>query len=150
MKNETYPYDITKADRYTFISTGKISIAKQVVFTYTGVRNIVNLGFGDLLPDGSIDDKVNSNNGDIVMVLATIVQILIDFTGKFPEAEIFFAGSTQKRTKLYTRILETYYISFSKEFSINGLLMKGEGYVEVAFAPGSGLKFEGFIVKRNH
>lgn len=120
MKNETYPYDITKADRYTFISTGKISIAKQIVFTYTGVRNIVNLGFGDLLPDGSIDDKVNSNNRYIVMVLATIVQILIDF------------------------------ISFSKEFSINGLLTKGEGYVEVAFVPGSGLKFEGFIVKRIH
>lgn len=150
MKNETYPYYNTQASKYTFTSTGKKPIAKQVVFTYTGIRNIVNLGFGDLLPDGSIDDRANSNNGDIVKVLATIVRILIDFTEKFPEREIFFAGSTQERTRLYTRILETYHSDFNKEFNINGLLKKGNGYLEVEFSPGSGHKFLGFIVKRNH
>jgi len=71
--------------------------------------NIVNMGFGDVLPDGSIDDKANSNNGDIVKVLGTIVQIMIDFTNKFPDLEIFFTGSTPERSKLYFRIIRTHY-----------------------------------------
>jgi hypothetical protein len=35
--------------------------------------NLYNLGFGDLLPDGKIDDKVTSNNGDIIKVLSTVI-----------------------------------------------------------------------------
>ena len=119
-----------------------------MVFTHTGVRNIVNMGFGDLLPDGTIDDKANSNNGDLVRVLATIVQILIDFTSKFPDTEVFFSGSTQERTKLYTRILRTYYSTFNKHFIINVLIEDGEGYAELPFEPKADLKFLGFFVKR--
>ena len=150
MKDNTYPYDHAQASRYTFTSIGKIRIAKEVVFTHTGIRNIVNMGFGDLLPDGSIDDKANSNNGDIVRVLATIVQILIDFTSKFPNTEIFFSGSTQERTKLYTRILRTYYASFNKEFTINVLIKERDGYSELPFEPKADLKFLGFLIKRIH
>jgi len=43
------------------------------------------MGFGDLQPDGSIDDKANSNNGDMIKVLATMVQVLGDFVSKFKE-----------------------------------------------------------------
>jgi len=150
MKDNTYPYDHAQASRYTFTSIGKKRIAKEVVFTHTGIRNIVNMGFGDLLPDGSIDDKANSNNGDIVRVLATIVQILIDFTSKFPNTEIFFSGSTQERTKLYTRILRTYYASFNKEFTINVLIKERDGYSELPFEPKADLKFLGFLIKRIH
>ena len=150
MKDSTYPYDHVQASRYTFTSIGKKRIAKEVVFTHTGIRNIVNMGFGDLLPDGSIDDKANSNNGDIVRVLATIVQILIDFTSKFPNTEIFFSGSTQERTKLYTRILRTYYASFNKEFTINVLIKERDGYSELPFEPKADLKFLGFLIKRIH
>jgi len=148
MKDNTYPFDHTQGSRYTFTSIGKKRIAKEVVFTHTGIRNIVNMGFGDLLPDGSIDDKANSNNGDIVRVLATLVQILIDFTSKFPDAEVFFSGSTKERTKLYTRILRTYYTLFSKEFIINILIKDGDGYAELPFEPKADLKFLGFLIRR--
>jgi len=67
MKSDTYPYDQKQASRYTFTSIGKKVILKEVVFTHTGVRNIVNMGFGDVLPDGSIDDKANSNNKDFII-----------------------------------------------------------------------------------
>lgn len=77
------------------------------------------MGFGDVLPDGLIDDKANSNNGDIVKVLGTIVQIMIDFTNKFPDSEIFFAGNTPERSKLYFRIIHTHYHKLSKIFIIN-------------------------------
>ncbi|HTI07638.1 MAG TPA: hypothetical protein VL832_03745 [Puia sp.] len=146
--NPYYPYDRTQASRYTFTSIGKKRINKEVVFTHTGIRDIVNMGFGDILPDGSIDDKANSNNGDIVRVLSTIVHILIDFTSRFPNKEIFFSGSTQERTKLYARILRTYYASFRKQFIINVLIKEGETYTELPFEPKADLKFHGFIIKR--
>jgi len=57
-----------------------------------------------LTPDGSIDDTVKSNNGDILKVLATVVQIARIFISQFPNAEIFFIGSTDERTRLYARI----------------------------------------------
>ena len=69
--NPFYPYDHPYSSQYTFISIGKKRILKAVDFSHTGIRNIVNLGFGDLLDDGTIDYKANSNNGDIVKVLST-------------------------------------------------------------------------------
>lgn len=102
------------------------------------------------MPDGSIDDKANSNNGDIVRVLATTVQILIDFTSKFPDTDIFFTGSTQERTRLYTRILRTYYAAFNKEFIINVLIREDEGFTELPFEPKADIRFHGFLIKRIH
>jgi hypothetical protein len=54
-----------------------------------------------ILSDGTIDDTSNSNNGDIVKVLATVISILKDFTLKNPKAYVFFTGSTDERVKLY-------------------------------------------------
>ena len=83
----------------------------------------MNIGFGDMLPDGRIPDKVNSNNSDIIKVLATVVDILRYFTAQYPQAEIYFHGSTKDRTKLYGRIYSTYYPIFSKEFAIAGVVL---------------------------
>ena len=82
----------------------------------------MNLGFGDLLPDGSIDDRIVSNNGDIKKVLATIVVIVKHFTSLHPQVIVHFSGSTDERTKLYTRILVMYHASFKKEFEIYGII----------------------------
>lgn len=114
----------------------------------TGINNIFNLGFGDLMPDGSIDDKANSNNGDIVRVLATVVEILFDYTSKYPGIEIFFAGSTQERTKLYTRILKTYYASFSRQFTMKVIVVEEGRYTVLPFEPKADLKFAGFLIQR--
>lgn len=74
------PYAFTRfADQYTFISTGKSNIPKVVEFTSLKFKNLFNLCFGDILPDGTIDDRVNSNNGDIARVLSTVIEIVIDF-----------------------------------------------------------------------
>ena len=48
MKDEIYPYERVQGSRYTFISVGRRKVIKQVVFTYTGIRHIVNMGFGDV------------------------------------------------------------------------------------------------------
>jgi hypothetical protein len=96
MKQNSYSYKRLDHERYTFISTGRNKIIKAVDFSPTNVKNLYNLGFGDLLPDGSLDDHVNSNNGDILKVLTTVVQIMKDFTAQFPEIKILFLGSTKE------------------------------------------------------
>lgn len=82
-------------------------------FTPLTIKGIYNLGFGDLQSDGNIDDKPNSNNGDIIKVLATVIYIIKDFEGK--------PGSAKERTKLYQRIIKTYFNDFRKEFHITAL-----------------------------
>ena len=67
MNLSSYPFSLTTAERYTFISKGKRDIQKVVEFiSAKPMSNVFNLAFGDLLPDDSIDDMANSNNGDIV------------------------------------------------------------------------------------
>jgi hypothetical protein len=150
MKNKIYQYSRIEGTRYTFTSVGKRRIVKQVIFTPTGIRNIINMGFGDLMPDGTIDDKVNSNNGDIVRVLATTVEILSDFISIYPNTRIFFAGSTKERTRLYARILKTYYPNFSKQFIISVLVEKGDAYSLLPFEAKADLEYSGFLIERIH
>src|SRR5204863_2541814 len=122
MNHSPYPYNRLPISRYTFISTGKRPIEKVIEFTPTRIENVYNLGFGDLLPNGKIDDTANSNNGDIVKVFATVIDILRDFTQQNPSFKILFLGSTSHRTLLYNRIVKTYYQSFSKIFVVTGYI----------------------------
>jgi hypothetical protein len=94
-----YPFKRLQPRRYVFVSDGKRKIQKIVDFIPINKGDIVSLGFGDLLPDGSIDDKAISNNGDIVKVLVTVVDILKDFTSLYPSSQVFFVGSPDERTK---------------------------------------------------
>ena len=108
---------------------------------------MVNLGFGDLLPNGAVSDFVISNIGDIRVVLSTLVEIIKDYTTRFKNAKIVFTGSTGERTKLYTRILKTYHESFSREFIIKAFL-KTTHYEEVDFDPSDTREYYAFYIKR--
>ena len=143
-----YSYTLEGFLRYTFVSTGRASIIKAIDFSPTGIDNIYNLGFGDLLPDGSFDTNVKSNNDDILKVLSTVVQIVRDFTTQLPGIEIFFIGSTAERTKLYARILKMYYNEFRKEFKIRGLIANGDSYKEVPFDPQTAFEYFAFLIKK--
>jgi hypothetical protein len=148
MNLSSYPFSRLTATRYIFISEGKKSIEKIVEFTYENISNTFNVAFGDLLPDGSIDDMANSNNGDIIKVLSTVSRILQDFTDRFPESTIFFAGSTEERTMLYRRILKTHYSSFKEKFDISALIVSKEDFRQVVFEPAENLEYNAFLIKR--
>ncbi len=148
MKQEPYLYKSIGRQRYIFISTGKKAIVKMVEFTPSKAPDIVNLGFGDLLPDNTLDDKSVSNNGDIVKTFATIIVIVKAFTGRFPYLKIAFTGSTAARTKLYNRILKMYYFEFSKEFLITGLVKFRKTHKEVKFHPKIERKYLFFFIKK--
>ena len=148
MMQVSYPYKRLQSWRYGFVSDGKRKIQKIVDFIPIDKGNIVSLGFGDLLPDGSIDDTANSNNGDIVKVLATVVDILKDFTGLYPHSQVFFVGSTDERTKLYNRILKVYYSEFSKEFAILGALVIQGRIHYTPFESNNNMEYLAFLIKR--
>lgn len=148
MKQGMYPYKQEGFDRFVFSSMGKSNIIKLVEFSTTRTPDLYNLGFGDLLPNGTVDDKVNSNNGDIIKVLATIVQITRDFTLQRPNAKVAFAGSTTGRTNLYARILKMYHEEFCKVFKITALIRVGRSNKEVDFKPGLELTYLAFFIKR--
>jgi hypothetical protein len=148
MYHTAYKYDIPVVNRYVFTSVGRKRIEKVVEFSGIGLKDTFNLGFGDLLPDGRIDDLANSNNGDIVKVLVTVIDIIKDFTNKNPHAHIFFTGSTKERTNLYSRILRTYYSSFIQEFRIYGFLKIGGKYKEFPFDPAMTQDYPFYLIKR--
>lgn len=148
MNQEAYSYNNILPRKYSFVSEGEKRIVKLVEFTRTGDENIVNLGFGDLLPDTGFDDQVVSNNGDIMKIFATIIQIVKEFTAEFPHLKIAFAGSTPERMKLYNRILKTYYSDFSKEFQISGLVKDALTELETDFEPKVPGKYILYFVKR--
>jgi hypothetical protein len=111
---------------------------------------VVNLGFGDLLPDGSFDDEAKSNNGDMLKVLATVVYILKHYTMQHPEITVFFTGSTKDRTRLYTRIIRTYYSLFTKEFVLYGVIGTDGDNETVLFKAEAGHEYLAFLIKRNN
>lgn len=98
---------------------------KAVDFTSTRVKNVFNLSFGDILQNGAIDDKANTNNNDIIKTMLTIISIVNEFTIKYPHSKIMFTGSNQIRTALYQRILKNNFSEFSKIFIITGAVKKG-------------------------
>lgn len=147
-----HPYSYNKKDltQYIFVSKGKRgAITKIVQFTPTSIDKIFNLGFGDMLSNGEIDDTANSNNDDIGKVLTTVVSIIKDFTKEYPDIKIVFAGNTIRKTELYHRILKSNYSVFKNDFIITVLQNTGNNiYKEVVFDPDTADKYSAFFVKR--
>lgn len=148
MHHASYPYDSELTFEYVFISVGRKRIRKAVIFKQTPLENVYNIGFGDLRQDGSIDDKVVSNNGDIAKVLVTIMKIIREFTSQHPHINVMFLGSDTIRTAFYQRILNTYYELFSKGFIITAIVKSGSQYDEILFQPSSATKYFAFFIKR--
>lgn len=151
MGTPAYKYEKGNLKSYSFTSKGcKGAIAKIVEFTPTSQKGIFNLAFGDLLLDGSIDDESNSNNGDMIKVLSTVIEIVKDFTKDSTGLKIVFAGSTIQRTRLYHRILKNYRQLFEKEFVLTVLVEVGnKKYLELPFSElEEKSRYIGFFKKR--
>ena len=148
MYQSSYVFECLNTKRYTFESVGHNKIRKVVEFTHVGMNDTFNLAFGDLREDGAVDDQIISNNGDIVKVLTTVINVLRDFIEKHPGAIVAFVGSTPERMRLYTRILRSYYSTFSKEFTISTVIQIEENYEEIPFDPAAPSNYIIFFVKR--
>jgi hypothetical protein len=113
-----------------------------------GLPGIYNIGFGDVLPDGSIDDESKSNNGDMLKVLITVIHVIKDFLNKYPKRKVFFTGNTQSRTALYNRILKMYHGEFGTAYAISILVRTKHLTNEVMFDPAKEINCIGFFVRK--
>lgn len=143
MNKPTYPVEIEDENSFSFLSIGKSGIILKMVEIVEIQDGIYNLGFGDYnFATESVDDKANSNNGDIEKVLATIFGIMIDFLERNPTKTIFFAGSTPVRTQVYQRIINIYFDEFSTVLAI-------QGNVNGQYEPfQKNRQYESFLVKK--
>lgn len=121
------PYKVTEIAPlvFSFISEGeKGKVEKLVKFQpFQKYLGVFNLAFGDRKSEETleIDDKNITNNGDIIKVIATVIQTIPRFFAKNSNATLIFSGSDSKRMNLYHRILRGHYKEFEKDFIISGI-----------------------------
>ena len=121
MKYEIYS-ELKLTDDFSvieFTSIGKNgAIPKRIAFTTTELENVYNLAFGNIDANGEIDDITVSDNGDRNKILATVVNVVDDYTKKYPERWIVFSGSTKERTRLYRIAVGINLEELSRKFEI--------------------------------
>lgn len=84
--------------KYLFISKGKKDVVKAIDYTFVGQlhqqQQIFNLGFGDYdIDTDTIDDSVNSENGDVYAVFHTVLNSIPKFFETYSDAAIIVQGS---------------------------------------------------------
>lgn len=137
----------TDGREFKFTSNGpKGNIQKVVQFIETKDPTIYNLAFGDLLPDGTVDDHIKNDNKDRNMILSTVAAAVYEFTSRYSEKFIFFTGSTPERTRLYRIALTINLEELNFDFEIFGMKMIKGCYCAELFLKGK--EYSGFLVKR--
>ena len=108
---------------YEFVSIGpKGAITKAVRYREINVKDVYNLGFGDVESGtGFINDRVATNNGDSKKVLATVARTLYLFTEHHPNTIVFATGSNEARTRLYRMGITSNLEAIEKDFDVLGL-----------------------------
>jgi hypothetical protein len=151
MKYERYEAVLVSKDalEYKFNSIGpKGEISIEVQFIETGIDNVYNLAFGNLLPDGNIDDHIKNNNNDRDKILATVAEAVYKFSDRYPGKLIYFKGSTPERTRLYRMALTINLTELSLDFHIYGMVQKTTGLFIEAFTKGK--EYDAFVIQRKN
>ncbi|MCF2502647.1 hypothetical protein L0663_04610 [Dyadobacter sp. CY107] len=102
---------LNEARRFDFVSVGKEEISKTITFSKTEEPDIYTLMLANVRPNGSLDIRTVSNNGDMKKILVTVYKAIEIFLTDEPDAIVIFSGSSDARTRLYQ-------ISISKELSM--------------------------------
>lgn len=140
------PYPITANDDYhsfEFVSEGpKGRIPKSVIFAKVA-GSLYNLGFGDWdNANQHLNDTARSNNGDRDYVFATVATTVVNFLEKFPDALVFFEGSTSSRTRLYQIELGRNLMEINQNFELFGYANNHWETFE------RGRQYEAFLIKK--
>lgn len=83
--------------KYYFLSEGSNAVIKAVEYFYFTDFNgkmVYNLGFGDYdIVSDKIDDRVNTDNGDIYHVFNTVLSTVPEFFNSISDAAVMVRGS---------------------------------------------------------
>lgn len=145
MNKKGYPFEVGIDEliyKFESISANK-KILKTVLLTSAGAGNIYNLALLDPLGDGKFSDQIESRNGDLRVVLATVFQIVNDFLTKFPEAMVAFRGSDARRQRLYRIAITRELSNISGTFDVYGIT---EDYMIVQFE--SNVNYQHYLIKK--
>lgn len=150
MIGETYPFlsedyiPETGALYFTFLSQGVQVIPKLIAYTPVekGGNKYFNWGFGDLIIDERtgeyrIDDRNESNNGDVKTVFYTVISTLADFFQLHPDATVLIAGSNRQRLAIYRGLIFRHLKHIEPFYVVNGSY---DGKIE-AFTAGTEYEF---------
>jgi hypothetical protein len=154
MIGETYPFlsedhvPDTGEVFYVFLSHGEQVIPKLI--TYTPIEKsgnkYYNWGFGDMVIDENgeyrIDDRTESNNGDIRTVFYTVASTLSQFFEINPEATVHIEGSNRQRLAIYNGLIYRHWKQVEPFYDVKGFI---NGTIEV-FRPG--VNFEYLLISR--
>lgn len=134
---------------FTFVSIGRHgNLMKIVNFDeITGYKNVFNLALGTILPNGEVDFETVANNGDRNKILATVVDIILKFIQRRPEASIFITGSDHRRTMLYQRAIAYGYNELSEVFDVYGDTSTHSTLTKFEFFDKT-KKYSAFLIKR--
>lgn len=129
MEEKAYSFSLVRTEfRYEFFSTSTEKIVKKVVlFTETSANMVYNLALLDELENGELSDISETNNNDLVMVMATVIQIVDEFLKIKPEYFVIFKGSDERRQRLYRIIISRELLKIQKKFDIFGGI--GEDFI---------------------
>ncbi|MCF0064211.1 hypothetical protein MUK70_26530 [Dyadobacter chenwenxiniae] len=143
MRHHYYPY-LASEDYLSFtfksISEKRI-ICKKAEFLPIS-DDIYNFAFGDLADENAIDDRAVTDNKDMNMVLATIIQILLEFLETHKNKAVYFQGSTTSRTRMYQIILRREKPNWENRLIVYGIFNDEIMPYETDFS------FDAFIVKQ--
>jgi hypothetical protein len=130
---------------FDFISVGKNgTILKRIAFVPTEIPYVYNLAFGNIKNDGRIDYNTVSDNGDRNKLLATIANVVDQYTCKYPERLIYFRGSTDERTRLYRMAVGINLEELSEKFEIYGEVDNEDDFVLFR----KNMRISAFLIKR--
>lgn len=91
---------------YFFKSIGEKAVKKAIVYIpLNDSPNIVELVFGDIKKDNSIDFYSASNNDDLIEIISTVIESLKLYLDRFSNKTVYFRGSTLARTRLYRAVI---------------------------------------------
>jgi hypothetical protein len=118
MIEETYPYFPIKDKLiFGFFSEGVKGVFFKVIIFTLEEDGKWNLAFGDW-ENNDLDDKVMTNNQDVVRVIGTVAKVTYVFFANYPNAVVIIKPVDEKRKKLYNIVFRRHYEVIKNDFNI--------------------------------
>jgi hypothetical protein len=132
MIEETYPYaQVGDELVYAFRSEGINGVILKIIIFTPVKKNRWNLAFGDWR-NSDIDDKVMTNNHDVVKVIGTVAKVTYDFFEKYPNAIVVIKPVDDRRKTLFNIVFKRHYQVITNEVKISG---RKKGYRKELYSP---------------
>lgn len=129
--------------RFQFQSIGKRGVFEKVILFQLLADDIYNLALLDYdLDSQKYSDLSVTDNGDMLEIFATLLNVITEFLNEYKSKKIYFEGSTPSRTRLYQIVINKIYNPHNQDLIILGLKNK-EWY---QFEPN--INFEGFLIEK--